>query len=365
MMKEVLAMRNGELQTSRSMCAKTASKLPSLEAQLQILNQQHSSAKVDIPTHAARSLSQNASNPPSITSMSEDGNDDIGNCPESWASALIWSGTLKHEGAAAAMDLPSEKYPDSYGVSNPSNLESLASNIECDALSLVAMLLQSRISRIFESISEETDVEKILTEIKHGMQEIHAKVHPHPVNCDFEEKYCSDSASSQQSFPEDAERPADKEIHNFILSLEQEAMTIHEMADDEDGLSHKIEQLSTSFNKVLSNETSLADFVLSLSHVMDKATKLSFNFLGYKGNEAEASSPDCIDKVALPENRSPQGGRYSNGCSQISDSSCNPEIPQEANTTASFESASCNYSLEEFELLKAEKDNMEREFTTL
>ncbi|GAB4839106.1 hypothetical protein Ancab_028634 [Ancistrocladus abbreviatus] len=434
MLKEALAMRNSELQTSRSMCAKPASKLQSLEVQLQILNQQHGSAMADIPIGAVHSLNQNASNPPSIMSMSEDGNDDIGCFPESWASALMsdlshiqvknvdrsnkaenakhlelmddflemekmaglsnrssgaistkdnfdrkGSETVKDEGDAAAVDLPSEKHPDPYVVSNPSNLESLASNIERDTLSPVAMLLKSRISRIFESISNETDVEKIVTEIKRVMQEIHAKVHLHSVNCDFEEKHCSDSASAQQAFPEDAKLPADKEIsltenmsqelvsavsqiHNFILFLEKEAMTIHGMAGDEDGLSHKIEQFLTSFNKVLSNETSLADFVLSLSHVMDKATKLSFNFLGYKGNEAEASSPDCIDKVALPENKTLQGERYSNGCSHISDSSCNPEVPQEATIIAGFESASCNCSLEEFELLKAERDNMEREF---
>ncbi|GAB4852505.1 hypothetical protein Ancab_016719 [Ancistrocladus abbreviatus] len=445
MLKEALAKRNSELQTSRSMCAKTSSKLQSLETQMQFLNQQKGSAKVDIQIPAAHSLSQNESNPPSITSTSEDANDDTGSCAESWASALIselshikvknvdrsnqadntkdlelmndflemekLAGlsngsdgaisttsnadpkgpvTVKHEGEAAfAADTSLEKHLDSHAVVHPPNLESLASNPEFDTAPHAAMQLQSRISKVFESIPNETDLEKILEEIKHVIQEVHATMQPHSVNCPFEKKHCSDGAPAQQAFPEDAGLAADKEIsmsendeqvlqkgqivspevasaisqiHGFILSLEKESMAVHGMTDDEDGLSRKIEQFSTACNTVLSNETSLADFVLALSHVMAKASELSFNFLGYKGNEVEASSPDCIDKVALPENKTPQVERYSNGCSHISDSSSNPEVPQEANIIASFESASCNCSLEEFELLKAEKDNMEREF---
>ena len=53
----------------------------------------------------------------------------------------------------------------------------------------------------------------------------------------------------------------------------------------------------------MSQGTSLTTFVFDLSHVMDKASELRFSVLGYKGNEAEINSPDCIDKVALPENK--------------------------------------------------------------
>lgn len=440
MLKEALSKRNSELQTSRSICAKTASKLQSLEAQLQILNQPKGFPKSDIQVQAERSSSQHASNPPSMTSLSEDGNDDTVSCAESWASALISglshnkdrgrdktktengnhlelmddfeemeklarlsndssgsssmadglanSKTANVNGTAAnlnAKDIPSERVSES---DSPEQNSAEVSGPKSDTESLPLVKLQSRISQVFESASKESDVVKILEDIKHAVQEVHNTLHPHSINCVFEEKHCADGAINQQIVSEDAvviaekdiglaetDKPSGKtegisqelvaaisQIHNFVLSLGKEVAAVPGASEDGEGLNLRIEQFSTTVNRVLCCETNLDDFVFALSDIMAKASELSFNFLGYKGNDVEANSPDCIDKIALPENKPPQGESYSNGCGHISDCCSNPEVPQEASILSGFKSASCKYTAEEFEQLKAEKDDVEREF---
>ncbi|GMH16502.1 hypothetical protein Nepgr_018343 [Nepenthes gracilis] len=438
MLKEAFGKCNSELQASRSIYAKAASKIQSLEGQLQILNQQKGSVKAGIHISTAHSLSQNAINPPSTISLLEDGNDDTGSCADSWGSALLSElshikipnmvrpknadivkhlelmddflemeklaglsngsngaisttdkmdckgpETVNHEADANTVsDLSLEKNYDLVPTVNPSNFESLSSNPECNKDLPLAMLLESRISELFESIPNGKDLEKILEEIKQVIREVLR----HSLNFVFEENHCPSGASvpiagsqvtsdKEISLSENSESclreeqiiscelaDAVSQIHNFVLYVGKEAIPVHGMSNDEDELTCTIGQFSASSNKVLSNTASLTDFVLALSDVMAKVSVLSFNFLGYKGNEAEASSPDCIDKVALPENKTPQGERYSNGCSHISDSSSNPEVPQEANIVAGLESASYNCSLEELEKLKAEKDTIERDF---
>lgn len=431
MLKEALAKRNSELQTSRSICAKTASKLQSLEAQVQISNQQKGFTKADTQVQADRSFSQHASNPPSMMSFSEDGNDDTVSCAESWASALI--SELSHikdnnkeksvktengkhlelmddfeemeklarlsddsNGSISITERSANKavtsnstLADVNGTSTQSKtvpaLGDLASDPKVETESLPLVSLQSRISKVFESVSNESDVVKILEDIKHAVQEVHDTLNPQSINCVFEEKHCSEGAADQQAVPGAAAEKeiclsengkangkiekiseelaaAISQIHNFVLFLGKESRAVHE-SDDNDVLGLKVEQFSASFNRVMCNEISLDDFVFALSDIMAKASELNFSALGYKGSRAEVSSPDCIDKIALSENKPPQGESYSNGCGHISDSSSNPEVPQDANVMSGFEPQSCKFSIEEFEQLKAEKDNMEREFS--
>ncbi|KAK9269899.1 hypothetical protein L1049_025472 [Liquidambar formosana] len=440
MLKEALAKRNSELQASRIICAKTESKLQTLEAQLQVNNQQECPEK-----------SQNASNPPSLTSMSEDGNDDQGSCAESWATTLIsefsqfkkdkkeksnkaenanhlelMDDFLEMEklaclsndsnGAVSISDSSSNKRSeivnpdvlveastgkdlqskqrndlDLLGNQASSNVESSARNPEPDTDQLPLMKLQSRISMLLESISKETDMGKILVDVKQVLQDAQDTLRQHSVSCVFEEIHCSDATCDRKACPEDAGVTAEKEIslsqdsrpvtetvhllsrelataisqiHDFVLFLGKEAILVQNLSPDGSGLNEKIEEFSATFNKVLYSNINLVDFVLSLSHVMSKASELSFNVLGYKANEAESYSSDCIDKVALPENKVVQedssGERYPNGCSHISDSTSDLEVPHDGNLVPGFElnTTSCKCSLEEFEQLKSEKDNM-------
>ncbi|WOL05923.1 filament-like plant protein 4 [Canna indica] len=89
MLKEALSKRNSELQISRNMCAKTASKLRSVEAQIMSLNRHGISSKQSIDTSFDTNLRQSESNPPSLTSMSEDGIDEAESYSESWGTALM------------------------------------------------------------------------------------------------------------------------------------------------------------------------------------------------------------------------------------------------------------------------------------
>lgn len=89
-LKQTLTAKSNELQASRVMCARTASKLSQLEAQMEDFHRGHrinktSGTAVDI--HVKMS---HGSYEPSIVSISEDGgNGEEASCAESWASALI------------------------------------------------------------------------------------------------------------------------------------------------------------------------------------------------------------------------------------------------------------------------------------
>ncbi|KAI7991833.1 Filament-like plant protein 4 [Camellia lanceoleosa] len=89
MLKKALAMCISELQASRNICAKTASKLQILESQLHANNQQKSPSKSSLQIPTDGSLSQNVISPPSFTSMSQDGNDNERSCAGFWATTSI------------------------------------------------------------------------------------------------------------------------------------------------------------------------------------------------------------------------------------------------------------------------------------
>ncbi|ONI32442.1 hypothetical protein PRUPE_1G368000 [Prunus persica] len=448
MLKEALTKRNSELQTSRGMCAQTVSKLQTLEAQLQINNQQKGSPKSVVQITTEGSSSQNASNPPSLTSLSEDGNDDDRSCAESWATTLgsdlshirkeksnqksnkaenqnhlnlmddflemeklaclpndsngavsISSGpnnkTSERENHDASGDVTAEKDIQSEQQQDLSPLEGdqASSNVKLSGLSpesdenqLPLVKLRSKISMLLELLSKDTDFGKVIEDIKHVVQEAQDTLHPHTVNCISEEVHSSDAICDRQANPEDSRLTTEKEItlsqpargtmelmsedlasaisliNDFVLFLGKEVMGVHDTFPDGNELSHKIEEFSGAFNKAIHGNLSLADFVLGLSHVLANVGELKFNVLGYKGVETETNSPDCIDKVALPENKvveKDSSERYQNVCVHISNHS-NPEVPDDGNLVSGYESnaAPCKISLEEFEQIKSQKDNL-------
>ncbi|KAA8537534.1 hypothetical protein F0562_027142 [Nyssa sinensis] len=449
MLKEALAKRNSELQASRNICAKTISKLRSLEAQLQVHNQQKSSPKSNVQIPIEGSFSQIASIPPSLTSMSDDGNVDNGSCSGSWATALISdlshfkkeknveksnkaestnhlelmndflemeklanlsndsngdssstdvtnkmkSEIVNHDAlmeVTTATDFQSSEQPVSEPLVNQAaaNAELSAMHPQSDIGPVPLMKLQSKISMVFESMSKDANIDKILENIKFVVQETHDNLHQHSVSCLGSQ--CSDVTCDREACPEETEVIAEKEIslsqhskpgaetvhtisqelaaaisqiHDFVLVLGKEAMVVRGTSSDEDGLSQKLEEFSASFEKVINCKISVVDFVLDLSQVLSKASELQFNVLGYKNNETEIISADCIDKVALPENKVVQdssGERYPNGCTHFSDSTSDPDIPHEGNfvPTSELNAISWKFSTEEFEQLKLEKDNM-------
>ncbi|XP_050364162.1 filament-like plant protein 4 [Argentina anserina] len=444
MLKEALSKRNSELQASRSICAKTVSKLQTIETQLQSSGQQKGSPKSVVHISIEGSLSQNASNPPSFASMSEDGNDDDRSCAESWSTSLnsdlshikkeknkeksskgenqnhlnLMDDFLEMEKLAclpndsngdvsvsdsptnktseieanrasreftATKDIQSEQQDDSSPLakleaSSNGVLSVLTPGANENKLSLVK--LRSRISVLLELLSKDTDFGKVIEDIKHVVQEAQDSLPPHTVNCVSEDIGSTDAVFDRQTDPEDSVLNTEKEstgnetmnaiseelasaislIHDFVLFLGKEVVGVHDTFSDGNELSQKIEKISGTFSKVINGKLSLVDLVLDLSHVLANASELKFNVIGFQGVEAGRNSPDCIDKVALPENKvveKDSSQRYQNHCVDISNHS-NPEVPDDGHLVSSFGSDStlCKISVEEFEQLKSEKDNL-------
>lgn len=442
MLKEALAKRNSELQASRSICAKTASKLQNLEAQLQSNGDHRSPLKSNNRMSVEGSFSQNANSPPSLTSMSEDANDDDVSVAGSWATALmselshfkkeknidspqksenanhmelmddflemeklanlsndsngpVSGSDISNNGRSEtgnidkvtnAADSQSKEHHDSdYSESNVSSrIEKPGPNTETDAEPLLQ--LQSRLSKILETLSRDSDVHKVLDDLRHLVQETYDNLHHQSTSCVVEATHSLNAASDCK---DEAETIAEKDIHlshdnkpcadtlvstnqelaaaisqihEFVMVLGKEAKAVQLTALGSEGLSQSVEEFSASFDELLDSKTTVVRFVSDLSKVLGKASELQFNVLGYKISGAETNNSDCIDKVALPENKASQelGDRYSNNCTHFSDTNSDPDIPHEGNLvpTSELPASPWKCSVEEYEQLKLEKDSM-------
>lgn len=402
MLKEALGMQNSELQASRNMCAKTINKLQSLEAQVQANNQLTSPSRATIVTPSEGFLSHSASSPPSFTSVSEDGNDDQESCAGSWATALISEKPRRSENAShlELMDdfLEMEKLAYSSNDSNrtvsvlhheaPKKVtngpeshpkEQTLTDVLPNGVATTVELpvevqqsgadlsplskLQSRISMLLDSMPEDADVDKILDDIKRSVQKTsdnkapseEAEVAPEKEITLLEDSKPDDGASLTIN---DDLALAISQVHDFVLALEKKMMSLQGLSSNEDGLSHKIQNFSLTLDSVIQGKTNLNEFVLDLSHVLNKASELHFNVLGFRNNESETYGSDCIDKVALPENKVAEesGDSYANGCAHFSD----PDIPHEGNYIPTVES---NEKCNDFEELKQERDGLVLELT--
>ncbi|KAJ4965817.1 hypothetical protein NE237_017666 [Protea cynaroides] len=447
-LKEALAKRNSELQVSRNMCAKTASCLRSLEAQMQALNQQKTSPKSTTYLPIEGTSSQNASNPPSSTSISEDGIDEDGSCADAWATALTSElpqfkkernaeKTIKDDNAihlelmddflemerlaclsaepngdgaistsdglteqtenvdhtaladvAKGADLCVEQHAGLDSLLNQvsSNVEYSAVELESDTDQVPLSKLRSRISMVFESQAKDANVEKILEDIKHVVLDLQDSLPRNSVSSTVKDTQSAEASprenigkTMESGFPLVKDNSScelnghitDQEmvdaifqIHDFVVSLGKEATAMLDRSSDGHGLKKKIEEFSASVSKILCSKMSLVDFVLDLSHILAKAGELSFNVLGYKGNEGETGMSDCIDKVALPENKvdDPARERFPSGCAHISPPTV-PEVLQEGSPVYELNTKTFNISLEELEQLKTYKHNMETDLT--
>lgn len=444
MLKEALAKRNSELQTSRSMCAKTASKLQNLEAQLQNGNHQRNSPKSVVQYTADGFSCQNTSHPPSLTSMSEDGNEDGQSCADSLSIAAtsdisqfrekkneklsktesgshlgLMDDFLEMEKLACQSDESNEAilasdssnnkasevvHQESNGIQSEQHLDSSPSTDVVssthdlstegsDSEGLPLMKLRSRISMIFESISKDADTGKILEDIKCIVQDAHDALQQPTVSClsYVSEVQCPDTTCDRQANPDDAGLGVEREIslsqpdthnqpmsqeleaaisqiHEFVLFLGKEASRVHDtVSPDGHGLGQKVEEFSATFSKIVHANTSLVDFVIILSHVLSEASELRFSFIGCKDTDGDTNSPDCIDKVALPEHKVVQNDsldeRYTNGCSHVSSPTSDIEVPYDGNLVSSYESNSIlpKLSSEDIEELKLAKENLSKD----
>ncbi|XP_068639818.1 filament-like plant protein 4 [Aristolochia californica] len=419
MLKEALSKRNSELQASRNMCAKTTSKLRSLEAQIQFLSQQVSPSKLNL--EIPLSFSQSASNPPSITSMSEDGIDEEASCADSWATASISdlshikkekkferggkTETSKHlelmddflemerlaclstksNGTVSVSDNLIDKgiqktSPES-NVAKSSNLNPEESSVESKKKEVSLESLQSRITLILESQGKHSDLCNILEDIRKVAEDMPGSL-PHQfiqfisgeskvpaedmldtengISLKCENKPCIETT---QLINQEIKR-AIYEIQSFIVSLGKEAKEIQSGDHDDLGLSQMTDEFLQSVDKVLSGELGVVNLIYKLSCVLAKATELNFNIVGLKGSEGENSVSDCVDKVTLLENKLIEPDqtkeRLPSDCPHVSDSIADPEIIQDIRLEPSFELKGrlCKCSQNEIEQLKLERENL-------
>ncbi|KAG6432050.1 hypothetical protein SASPL_103623 [Salvia splendens] len=262
-------------------------------------------------------------------------------------------------------------------------------NLQPKADPQVFVKLQSKISGVLELVSNERDMEKIIKEVRQAMQDMHETLHHHSVN-GFTEENCPSgirpdqitedtkmTATTETLVPRDASSSVDTfeaineevevaimQISDFITNLGKEVKTVTEARPDgEDGLNKKIDIFSAKYNEARKSYLNLNDFVLDVSDVLNKASELHLNAIGFRSSEVETGSSDCIDKIALPENKvvvESLGERYPDGCAHFSDSASDPDVPNDGNLVPISESTTTSWkcSLEEFEQLKMDKDSL-------
>ncbi|KAI4320948.1 hypothetical protein MLD38_034380 [Melastoma candidum] len=374
MLKEALAMSNSELQASRSTCAQT-SKLQLMESQL---------------------LVYNASNPPSLALISEDGNEEDRNV----AGSRVERSQFKEKNFGKPVKDDSPNHLDL--MDDFLEMEKLANNSDetipaTDSLvknqlseppvsrqgsgvdQLQWVKLQSRILGILEKTTEADNVDKVLEEIKQVLQE------PRDLSSHQDEKkHCSDvvllddkatleEVSAVCESDPKATGCADEtsglnlesslsHIYEFVLLLGKEAMDARDISVDSRGLGEMIKEFSMTYHKFLNKDTDLVNVVDDLSRVFEKAKQLKFNVL-----DSGVSSPDCIDKVALPEDGdfhwdSSRSGCRTGSASNIMDLASNPDVSDDINTNSDDEaSTSVGVLVEDHDKLRLENEKLAKD----
>lgn len=407
MLKEALTKRNSELQSSRSMYAKIAGKLRSLEVQM-LTGNQHKSPTPNMDIHYDGALSQNGSNPPSMTSMSEDGVDDEGSCTESWANALV--SELSH--------FKKEKVAKSSVTEGSNRLELMDDFLEMERLACLTseadgnestidkmkidevgatlsgvterdgvkdlqstspmsetpsskqqlseksslLKLQSRISSLLDSESPENNPGKMLDSIRNILKDIEDEADSMNTNGNH---HLDGTLNSGSKCTMDQElKSAILKIQDFVKLLDQELSKFQGQSSDYDGLCEKTQRFSAIIDKALSNDNGLNDLVMALSVILSETGQIKFTMSRDNSNEAESNNLDCVDKVTLLENKvqtDPVKDNVSGLCPPLPRSSSDPEFEGPADAGFDAKNAVKICSPEEYEQLKSEKINLEGE----
>lgn len=131
-------------------------------------------------------------------------------------------------------------------------------------------------------------------------------------------------------------------IRDFVLILEDEAKSGESIG--------KIQGFCATYAKLMRGEIGLTEVILDLSSVLNKASGFKLENISCRNNEDEINGSDCIDKVAIPEDKDIQDSnlaKYSNRCAQFLYTVSDPSNPNQG---------SC-FSAEELKR-KLEKDSM-------
>uniref|UniRef100_A0A7N0SZX1 Filament-like plant protein 4 n=1 Tax=Kalanchoe fedtschenkoi TaxID=63787 RepID=A0A7N0SZX1_KALFE len=393
MLKEALEKRNSELQVSRNVCAKTANKLQRLEAQLLCHNEDPLKTKPGSTTC-------------SLASMSDDGIADTVSCAESWAtisasglsqskkekfkrpnttdvnqlelmddflemeklvrSSSESNGSIIHPdkdlkshevvmtdaaGRFAMCDLMSEKLCDPNPAgSSLSSVKAISVNANMDSDQSPLLKLQTSILSVFESVSMESDIVETVESLRSILQNIHP-MSDHAMTTVADNFSSQNSSQVLHSISEDL-AVAISQINDFVLSIRNEILPVRASSMDVNGL---IEKFSTAFDDSLHGNRSLAEFVVELAHILSVARKFSLSVLVGSSNDGEDNISNCVDKVALPENKvtylNTLRESYPNGCSDV------PGSPYR-NSTLGLELSTTCWSPDELKELILEKETL-------
>ncbi|CAA6655917.1 unnamed protein product [Spirodela intermedia] len=350
LLKEALSKRNSELQASRSISQ---------------------ALSLDPPVEG--SLIRNGSDPPSLTSISEDGIDEDGSHSDYWAAVL-------------APDLSRKKDKDAYKSSQVQDADPLdlmndflemeklawlstesnggqfngkqsSTELQSERNQVFLSRIKTRIALAFKDQSDKLDVAKLLDDIKtilHSMEEELS------LGSTADETIgngisvaCNGNSLPDSKVSEDQDlRTAISHIQDFVASLWSKTK----------GTTRTAWGFSDCVSKVLSNEIGFDSFIIALSISLYETKKSLFHMLGDGKNEGDCSSADCIDKVTLLENNVEPG----NHCDRLPTPDSYPDMNchnGDASPAFELEHTVAKISTEEFEQLKLERDVLKVELS--
>lgn len=390
MLKETLSQRNSELQTSSSRFSTAANKLNILEAQLTVVNRQKRSLDSNTDFSYNGLFGQNENR--------HDGVDE-GIRAESWASALV----------SELSQLKNEKEKDFNGskeIQNSNQLELMDDFLEMERLAGLSSetsgvdegmdsveyehskesssvdvhidvckeqrpglkqqrnvdlvvekswpsgkllsMIQARIYSVFESNKLfDSNMRNLLDEIMKILQDVQNEWHRGNSYIEME-----NSVNRELTI-------AISWIHDFVISQYKEA-THGKSSELLQITAEKVEKFSDSANKLLYTNLNLDDFIISLRHLLSELRSRTWI-------TEENCCNDYIDKATLLENgvphSDPMEGKISGDLDPLSPSASGSEVVEGLRKPSSeLDSTSNNFSLEEFEKLKMERDEMEVNF---
>jgi hypothetical protein len=413
-LKEALSKCNQELQTSKNICAKTSGKLGSMEM--------HSTANLyKSPTNSyidTSASSQKGSNPPSLTSMSEDGVDDTRSCEESWVNTLVselahikkdkrsghnltensnqmglmddflemerlaclsseaqeCEGIVKEKVGKIGVTLSSVTKKESEKNSSPT-LQSPGSLFSSDHLIVNSPLskLRLRISTLLRTQSPQNDVVKVLDGIRNILGDIYHEVES--VNVTKLKQDDMFEVTGNGSSTEEA-KPLGLMVHrltNAILNIHEFVKLLMRQTSELQGssyysvLSQKIELFSRLVDEFTPDGNGLNEIVIALSEILLESGGFKLTLLRESAIEAENNNLDCVDKVTLLENKvqhEPLKDSMSSVSSLILHSSSDLDFGSHSSGDAFDVKTTLQICTpEEYEKIKLEKRNLEMELT--
>ncbi|KAK4762908.1 hypothetical protein SAY86_008676 [Trapa natans] len=339
-LREALAACNTELQASRSMYAKTTSKVKFLEAQLN-QRMRPSSPGVLLEIFSG----QIEGTPPSVSSISDDGIVEEGSSSGSWGPLIsdisqLWKDKcidkfiksssvntmhlmddfLEMEKlACSSVDSSSSKTRldflkiagDTKEVTQPENEGSPEIQVEALSANSHFLKLLSRICRVLECQSLDADVKELVQDIKQSLapytlhvlseNNISAKV------CALDPIMLMENKISSA----DTDRISEKELDVAISMIHQFVLSVHGETVPTKGTSfparfiaqNSLQDFTASVEKFRSNRSSLVLFVIELSHILNKVGEAFSSVSGYRDHHKGVDNCDCIDKVPQLENK--------------------------------------------------------------